>query len=84
MASNTPPTGGSGVSRAKRNRTQVEAIDDLTAQIRLSNQLTALALPAAVLRHDDKQYSNPATKAAVEEKNRRRADVRAVLGWEQS
>jgi len=69
---------------AAPRRTQVEAIDDLTAQIRLSNQLTALALPAAVLKHDGKEYSNPTTKAAVDDKNRRRADVRAALGWEQS
>lgn len=68
---------------AAQRRTQVEAIDDLTAQIRLSNQLTALALPAAVLKHDDKKYSNPVTQAAVDEKNLRRADVRVALGWEQ-
>jgi len=67
---------------AATRRTQVDAIDDLTAQIRLSNQLTALALPAAVLRHDDKNYMNPVTKAAVDEKNARRAEVRAALGWE--
>lgn len=65
-------------------RTQVEAIDDLTAQIRLSNQITALALPSAVLKHDDKTYTNPVTQAAVDEKNRRRAEVRAALGWEQN
>ncbi|MBN9210743.1 MAG: hypothetical protein BGO45_10740 [Microbacterium sp. 71-36] len=77
------PKGGSGVSSPKLRRTQVEAIDDLTAQLRLSNQLTALALPAAVLRHDEKTYTNPVTQAAVEEKNARRAEVRAALGWEQ-
>ena len=78
------PKGGFGVSRPQPRRTQVEAIDDLTAQLRLSNQLTALALPAAVLRRDDKNYTNPATQAAVDEKNARRAEVRAALGWEQS
>lgn len=78
------PKGGSGVSGPKPRRTQVEAIDDLTAQLRLSNQLTALALPAAVLRHDDKKYTDPVTKARVDEKNLRRAEVRAALGWEQS
>jgi hypothetical protein len=69
---------------ASGRRTQVDAIDDLTAQLRLANQLTALALPAAVLKHDDKTYTNPVTQAAVEEKNARRAEVRAALGWEQS
>lgn len=69
---------------AATRRTQVEALDDLTAAVRLHTELTALALPAAVLKHDDKTYTNPVTQAAVDEKNRRRADVRAALGWEQS
>ncbi|MBD8218235.1 hypothetical protein IFU40_06255 [Microbacterium sp. CFBP 13617] len=72
------------MAAAKPRRTQVEALDDLTAQIRLSNQLNALALPAAVLKHDPKTYTNPVTQTAVDEKNQRRADVRAALGWEQS
>lgn len=67
-----------------KRRTQVEAIDDLAAEIRLHTELTALSLPAAVLKHDDKTYSNPATQTAVDEKNRRRAAVRVALGWEQS
>ncbi|AXA95432.1 hypothetical protein CEP17_02810 [Microbacterium sp. PM5] len=60
----------------------MDAIDDLTAVIRLHTELQALALPAAVLRHDAKAYTNPATQAAVDEKNERRAVVRAALGWE--
>lgn len=73
---------GHPVLSASGRRTQVEAIDDLTAQIRLSNQLTALALPVAVLRHDDKTYTDPVTHARVDEKNRKRAEVRAALGWD--
>ncbi len=69
---------------APKRRTQVEAIDDLAAEIRLHTELVALSLPVAVLRHDDQNYTNPETKARVEEKNRRRAAVRAALGWEQS
>ncbi|MFJ4038221.1 hypothetical protein ACIPVB_09040 [Microbacterium sp. NPDC090007] len=67
---------------AATRRTQVEAIDDLTAQIRLSNQLTALALPVAVLRHDAKNYNDPAAQARADEKNRKRAEARAALGWD--
>ncbi|KTR95368.1 hypothetical protein NS220_06075 [Microbacterium testaceum] len=72
------------MATAKPRRTQVEAIDNLAAEIRLHTEVVALSLPVAVLRHDDKNYTNPVTKAEVEEKNRRRAAVRAALGWEQS
>lgn len=67
-----------------KRRTQVEAIDDLAAEIRLHTEVIALSLPVAVLRHDDKKYSNPTTQAAVDERNQRRAAVRVALGWEQS
>ncbi len=66
----------------EKRRTQVDAIDDLTAAIRLHTELQALALPASVLKHDPRTYTNPATQAAVDEKNERRAVVRAALGWE--
>lgn len=69
---------------APKRRTQVEAIDDLAAEIRLHTEVIALSLPVAVLRHDDKNYADPDTKARVEEKNRRRAAVRAALGWEKA
>lgn len=67
---------------AATRRTQVEAIDDLTDAVRLLTQLFALSLPAAVLKHDDKKYTNPVTQAAVDQKNRWRAVMRAALGRE--
>jgi hypothetical protein len=66
----------------EKRRTQVDAIDDLTAAVRLHTELEVLALPVSVLKHDQRTYQNPATQAAVDEKNERRAVVRAALGWE--
>ncbi|MDQ1174197.1 uncharacterized protein YaiI (UPF0178 family) [Microbacterium testaceum] len=67
------------MAAAKPRRTQVDAIDDLTAQIRLSNALAALALPASALEHDGKAYTNEATQERVNRRNAQRAVARAGL-----
>ncbi len=59
-------------------RTQVEAIDDLTAQIRLSNQIAVLALGATALEHETKVTD--ASKARVDRRNAPPRCVRAGLG----
>jgi hypothetical protein len=76
------PMGGSGVSRSKTRRTQVEAIDDLTAQLRLSNQIAVLALGATALEHEKRVTD--ASKARVDRRNALRAAVRAGLGIEET
>lgn len=67
----------------KPRRTQVEAIDDLTAQLKLSNQIAVLSLGASVLEHDGKAYANPATQKRADRRNELRAAVRAGLGVEE-
>lgn len=65
-------------------RTQVEAIDDLTAQIRLSNQISALKLGSSALDHDTGARANTAiARARVSRMNTLRADIRAGLGIEE-
>lgn len=64
-------------------RTQVDAIDDLTAQIRLSNQIAVLGLGASALEHDGKSYTNTATQDRADRRNALRAAVRAGLGIEE-
>lgn len=67
---------------AATRRTQVQAIDDLTAQIRLSNQIAVLALGATALEHETKVTE--ASRARVERRNALRAAVRAWLGIEET
>lgn len=64
-------------------RTQVDAIDDLTAQIRLSNQIAILGLGASALEHDGKEYTNTATQARADRRNELRAAVPAGLSIEE-
>lgn len=73
---------GHPVLSASGRRTQVEAIDDLIAQIRLSNQIAVLALGATALEHETKVTD--ASKARVDRRNALRAAVRAGLGIEET
>ncbi len=63
-------------------RTQVDAIDDLTAQLRLANQIAVLAMGATALEHETK--FTDASKARVDRRNALRAAVRAGLGIEET
>jgi hypothetical protein len=68
---------------AATKRTQVQAIDDLTEQIRISNLLAAVALPATALAHDaGTRAQTAAAKANVARRNAIRAQLRAALGTE--
>lgn len=59
----------------------VDAVDDLTAQLRLGNQIQALRLGASALEHDDaKRATTDAARARVGRMNRLRAGIRAGLG----
>jgi hypothetical protein len=65
----------------KRGRRIVDAIDDMTAQLRMSNQIAALRLGAAAMEHDEaKRATTDVAKARVARMNRLRADIRAGLG----
>lgn len=62
-------------------RTQVEAIDDLTAELRLSNQIAVLGLGAPAL--DDVEPTAKASEATVRRQGRLnvlRAEIRRGLG----
>lgn len=66
-------------------RTIVAALDDLTAQLRLSNQIAVLKAGASVLEHDTGARATTATaKARVGRRNALRAEVRAALGLEEA
>lgn len=67
---------------ASGRRTQVDAIDDLTAQLRLANQIAVLSMGATALEHETKVTD--ASKARVERRNALRAAVRAGLGIEET
>jgi hypothetical protein len=69
---------------AVSKRTQVQAIDDLTEQIRISNLLAAVALPATALAHDPgTRAQTAAAKANVARRNAIRAELRTALGTEE-
>lgn len=73
------------MAAAKPRRTQVEAIDDLTAEIRLSNQIALLSLGVTALEHDEgKGQTHPKTIARTARRNELRASIRAALGNEES
>ncbi len=61
---------------AVTKRTQVQAIDDLTEQLRISNLLAAVALSANTLAHDP---GTRAQTAAARENVARRNAIRAQL-----
>lgn len=69
---------------AVSKRTQVQAIDDLTEQLRISNLLAAVALPATALAHDPgTRATTAAAKANVARRNAIRAQLRDALGSEE-
>ena len=73
------------MAETKKGRRIVDALDDLTAELRLSNQIAALEMGAAALEHDTgaKGSSSALTKSRVARRNALRAAVRTVLGIEE-
>jgi hypothetical protein len=68
----------------KPERRIVDALDDLTAQLRLSNQIAVLRAGASLLEHDSgARASSPAAVARVAKRNALRAEVRAALELEE-
>lgn len=68
-----------------KGRRIVDALDDLTAELRLSNQIEALRLGAAALDHDKGvRVSNDTSRARVDRMNQLRADIRAGLNLEET
>jgi hypothetical protein len=64
----------------KPERRIVDALDDLTAQLRLSNQIAALKAGTSVLEHDiGARATTPVAKARLARRNALRAEVRAAL-----
>lgn len=69
----------------RTGRRIVDAIDDLAAQLRLSNQIEALKLGASALEHDDgKRATTDVARARIARMNRLRAGIRAGLGLEEA
>ena len=71
---------------AEKRRTQVEAIDDLVAELRIANALAALALGASALEHDTKGEQSPtaSTAARAVTRNALRKVARQGLGIEEA
>lgn len=71
------------MSSRKPDRRIVDALDDLTAQLKLSNQIAVLKAGASVLEHDSSsRATTPNAIARVARRNALRADVRTALGLE--
>jgi hypothetical protein len=69
---------------ARSERRIVDALDDLTAELRLANRLRLLSLPASALEHDKgTKATTNVTRARVARQNVLRAEVRAALGIEE-
>lgn len=65
-------------------RTQVEAIDALTAEIRLSNILAVLGMGVTALEHDEgKRATSPQAIERTAKRNALRAEARVALGMEE-
>lgn len=63
----------------------VDALDELTAELRLANRLRALELGPASLEHDDgKRATTDVAKRRTAQRNELRAQVRAGLGMGES
>ncbi len=74
-----------GLDMARTGRRIVDALDDLTAELRLGNRLRALELGAAAMDHDDgKRAQTDVAKRRTAHRNQIRAEVRAGLGLEES
>lgn len=69
---------------SKPRRTTVQALDDLTAQLKLANQIKAFALGATVLEHDPgTRAKDPKAIARTERRNKLRAAIRVGVGIEE-
>lgn len=67
-----------------KGRRIVDALDDLTAQLKLRNQIEALRGGASFLDHDKGARATTDTaKARVQRQNTLRAAIRAGLGLEE-
>ncbi len=65
-------------------RTQVEAIDALTAELRTANRLKALELGAKAWKHDEGRIvTSPSAIADLNARNGLREQVRAALDIEE-
>jgi hypothetical protein len=70
---------------ARTGRRIVDALDDLTAEVRLANRLRAIEIGPAALEHDDgKRAQTDTAKRRVAQRNKIRAEVRAGLGLGES
>ena len=62
----------------------VDALDDLTAELRLANQIEALRMGASGLDHDKgARATNDASRARVARANKLRAAIRAGIGTDE-
>lgn len=69
---------------ATKARRIVDALDDLTAEVRLANQIEALRLGPSALDHDEgKRATTPAAIARKDRANVLRAEIRRGLGIEE-
>lgn len=69
---------------ATKTRRIVDAIDDLTAQLKLRNQIEALRLGASALDIDEgKRATTPNALARVARANKLRGRIRAELDLEE-
>lgn len=68
-----------------KRRTQVEAIDDLAAQMRLANVIAVLGMGLNAIEHDAKGEASSVESTAerARRRNRLRAEVRAAFGSEE-
>lgn len=68
---------------ATKTRRIVDALDDLTAEVRIANQIEALRLGASGLDHDEgKRATTPSAIARKDRANALRAEIRRGLGIE--
>lgn len=71
-----------GTNNSKGRRI-VDALDDVLAELRLSNQIAALSLGGAALDEDrGERNKTDAAKARTARQNKLRAQIRAGLGIE--
>ena len=68
-----------------KGRRIVDALDDLTAQLKLANQIEALSLGASALEHDaGARATTDIAKARLRRRNALRAAIRAGLNIEET
>lgn len=68
----------------KKGRRIVDALDDLTAELRLANRIQAMQLGTTALEHDKGARSTTGeARARVDRRNALRADIRRGLGYDE-